>query len=799
MPACDPKEEDPGKPGTISPQKEYTTVKVSMPSGIPVYLADGDIVNINGVSSSALEGVGTEASSAFFVFAGTLSTPYKLQYPDSFYSDAGHIDIPSSQTYSAGKIAPGTAPLCGYSNNPENGGTLNHLCAFIRLQVRKDANVSASRLSTLRLKGGNGEQVCGIFRIDYENHTLESAGAGEQLTLNIGQTLSESAALDLYLAVPARTYSKGFSIELEDDSHRIMKVARSGGIDLEAGKLKSFNSFSFKPSNTVFELTLEGEDPVITPPDNYTVSGRVVDNKGKGIEGAVVSDGTLCVQTLSDGSFYINSELANVKYVFVSTPSGYMPEVEGGIPKFYKEKSSASLSGGKYDFGDYVLTPVANPNTFTLLITADPQPRTTTATLDNVAYRSLKCCMAMYRDLKETAAAITGRQVYGICLGDLVHGNSATNLALMDDYASALGDLGYPTYNIIGNHDYDVSAADDDGGAWKFESHFGPRNYSFNIGGIHFVMLDNLIMKQGSGGLTDYDQGLTDRIWTWLQNDMAFIPTGSTVMVCAHSPMFRQETGSERSNTAQHGPDYGALFDKYSEVHAWAGHTHSTFNYIYSSSHRHKNIQVHTLARSTGELWTNEYLANGTPRGFTVVDVVDGKVSSWHFHPTKYLMSNHHGTKGQPDYVYCDWEYVSFESIKIARMKDTKQYLDESYQMHVYAPGAYGDDYVYANVFLWDEKWENPVFTPDGGSPVTMTHLDAYNGSGPVATTYDRGDAEFRTFYYNNYLSTLGSDYTATNPGLHTLFRAQATSSSGKGTVSVKDRFGNVYTRPVSW
>ncbi|MBO4433924.1 MAG: calcineurin-like phosphoesterase C-terminal domain-containing protein [Bacteroidales bacterium] len=803
--ACDPAEkEDPGKPGTdpITPNTEYTTVKVGRPADITGYWADGDIVNVNGTSSAALEGVGSESSNAFFIFPAALTTPYRLLYPASFYSDATHIDIPAAQTYTTGKIASGTAPMAGYSNNPENGGSLNHLCAFIRIPVRKDANVSASRLSTLKFKGNNGEQLCGIFRIDYENHAMESAGEGGQLTLNVGQALSESSALDLYLAVPARTYSKGFSVELEDEEHRIMKAARSDGIALEAGKLTSLNSFSFKPSDKVYELTLEGEDPVVTPPDVYNVSGRVVDNKGKGIEGVVVSDGTLCVQTLSDGTFYINSDIADVKYVFVSTPSGYLPPVEAGMPRFYKEKSGASVSGGKYDFGDFVLTPVANPGTFTLLITADPQPRKSTATLDNVAYRSWKCVLSMFRDLKETAAAINGRQVYGICLGDLVHGNDATNLALMDDYASELGNLGYPTYNIIGNHDNDLTAADDDGAAWKFESLFGPRNYSFNIGGIHFVMLDNLIQGGNDNTLAidKYEQGLTDKVWTWLQNDMSFIPTGTTIMVCAHSPMFRQETGSERSNTARHGPDYGALFDKYAEVHAWAGHTHSTFNYVYPSSHRHRNVEVHTLARSTGELWTNEYLANGTPRGFTVVDIVNGKVSSWQFHATKYLMSNHHGNYGAPDYTYCDWEYVSFESIKIARMKDTKQYLDPNYQMHVYAPGAYGDNYIYVNVFLWDDKWQNPVYIPEGGSPVTMTHLEAYDGSTPVATTYDRGDAEFRTFYYNNsnYRKTLGSDYTATNPGLHTLFRAPA-AASGKGTVSVTDRFGNTYTRTVSW
>ncbi|MBQ2524417.1 MAG: calcineurin-like phosphoesterase C-terminal domain-containing protein, partial [Prevotella sp.] len=272
-------------------------------------------------------------------------------------------------------------------------------------------------------------------------------------------------------------------------------------------------------------------------------------------------------------------------------------------------------------------------------------------------------------------------------------------------------------------------------------------------------------MKKDGSRLTAYDQGLTDAIWAWLQADMAFVPTTTKVMVCAHSPMFRQENGSERTNTAKHGGStntseggafgYGDLFDQYGEVHAWAGHTHSTFNYIYGSSHRHKNIQVHTLARSTGELWTNEYLANGTPRGFTVVNVDNGNVT-WKFHPTKYLASDHHGSQA-PAYTYCDWTYDS-SSPRIAIMKDTGDELDEDYQMHAYGPGTYadGDKHVYANVFLWDSLWGNPVFTLNN-TPYTMSRIEGWSGGSALATVYDPADKEFRSFYKAHY--TMPSSY----------------------------------------
>ena len=533
-------------------------------------------------------------------------------------------------------------------------------------------------------------------------------------------------------------------------------------------------------------------------PSNYNIKGRVVDNAGNPLSGVVVSDGTQCVLTESNGYFYMNSDISKVTFVHVSTPTGYLPKMQSGAPVHYKRISSITPSGGVYNFGKFTFNPIpsSKANKLTIFFTADPQPRNKTSTWDKFAYYSTRCCEALYRDIKETANAMSDRQVIGICLGDLAH----EDMTLMGTYADAIKQFGFPTFNIIGNHDNDYSKTTDDGCAWKFEELFGPRNFSFNYGGVHVVMLDNLIMD--ANGLKTYSQGLTDEIWTWLQADMAYIPKNTKVMVCAHSPMFKLENGNERSNTANHGPDYGALFDQYSEVHAWAGHTHTTFNYNYPTNHRHKKVQVHTLARSTGDLWTNEYLADGTPRGFTIVDIENGQIK-WRFHPTKYLHSNFHGTQGQPSYTYRDWNYVDDgQSHLKAVMKGTGNDLDESYQMHVYAPGAYGsgNKYVFANIFLWDDKWSTPTFTRTGGSPVAMEHIQAFNNSTATEFSHDAADTEIKLFYSDpgRYPQLDNSNY-GQHLGLHTIFRVQDTRAHDSGIVSVTDRFGNTYTRSISW
>ena len=824
-PSCtreEPNEAESGRTElTVSlPGEASRTTMGPLTDGIrKVYWSENDQVRLNGTASSPLTGVGSQATKAVFSFSADIDAPYRILYPSSFYKDENTVTLPQSQVFAAGNFATDAYPLAGYTTDADADQiALQSLCALVKLPVRKVSGAGTTTLKKVTFQGNADEQVCGDFTLDYQHATLTPAGtapAGRLLTMTLSQSLSESQAAEIYLVVPAGTYANGFTVELEDAAGRTMKKVKSASVVLTAGSVAKMAAFPFVPGSGASEFVLEDiieefmelDEPV----PEHNVRGRVVDTNGNPLADVVVTDGTQCVQTNRSGHFYMTSELDNVKFVHISTPSGYLPQVENGIPKFYKAKADITPADGIYDFGDYVLTDLksiySNPDNFTIFFTADPQERSKGATLDNIAYRSHRIREGLIRDLKETAASYAGRPLIGICLGDIIH----ENMSLWDwylgnnaEYPMGLKQLPYPTYHIIGNHDNNPNAADDEAGAANFESYFGPRNYSFNLGGIHFVMLDNLIMKMSGSKLTDYDQGLTDAIWNWLQADMAFVPTTTKIMVCAHSPMFRQETGSERSNTAKHGGStntseggafgYGDLFDQYGEVHAWAGHTHSTFNYIYSASHRHKNIQVHTLARSTGELWTNEYLANGTPRGYTIVNVNNGVVS-WKFHPMKYQPSEHHGSKGAPTYTFRDWDYTS----GTAFMRDTGNELSEDYQMHVYAPGAYGDDCVYANIFLWDSKWGNPVFIPTGGSAKAMTHVTAYDGSTANELCYDKADTDFRTFYVEKYGSTLGSGYTASSPGLHTLFKVQVTGEHGSGTVRVIDRFHNTYTRDISW
>ena len=527
-----------------------------------------------------------------------------------------------------------------------------------------------------------------------------------------------------------------------------------------------------------------GNNPPV--PSEYTVSGTVSGSDGTPIEGVVVSDGYNCTVTGSDGKYYLNSDLTDTDYVFVSTPSGWSAPVKDGLAVFWKFLSEFTKgSDGKYAGVDFKLNKIQDPSRFTMLIFADPQPRSRGAGYDRMAYHSLDCCEDMYRDMKDVVSSIKDRPVYGIGLGDIVH----RDLKLLANYKKGLESTGMATYSVIGNHDHDVNKPDDKTSCKTFEAAMGPVNYSFNLGGIHFLVLDDMIAPDESTGRArdNCDTGLTDRIWQWMQNDLAKVPRESTVMVCAHSPMFHLQGGSERKGKFL--TDCRGLLSKYAKVYAWAGHTHTTCNYVDTSN---PVIETHTLTRVTGALWTNEFLgANGTPRGYVILDGDNGEVR-WKFKPTYWQTggfdSSYGGGGKMPTYEWRDWDY---DSSGRAILKSGGKPLDDSYQMQLYAPGVYGDKYLYADVFMWDELWKTPVFTSEG-VPQAMKRVTTKDYK------YSYSDWDITRFYKENN-SYLAKEFNPDLNNCDSMFRVYVDSEHGSGTVSVTDRFGNSYSSTITW
>lgn len=520
------------------------------------------------------------------------------------------------------------------------------------------------------------------------------------------------------------------------------------------------------------ETHIAGNGDASTPSiEQITVRGNVCDGAGQPLAGVVVSDCYKCVETDADGRFELDSDLNVTTFVYVSIPSGYTVPMKNGLPIYYKRLSEESKVGECYQL-EFVLDKMqASPDRYTVMMVGDPQPRPRNAGFDNIAYHSLDCCNDLYRDMRETGAVIRhSRPCYAIVLGDIVH----ENMSLFDEYIKeGTSKMGFPTFNVIGNHDHRPAASTDEEGALPFEERFGPTNYSFNLGKIHYVVVDNMIQSLSSEGtLTKTSNGLRDDIAKWLQSDLSFVDNSTTIMICSHAPIFGGT--NEAYKKMKNGHVLYSELSRFKKVHSWAGHIHNSDN---DSRCELKNVEAHSVTRATGELWTNEYMSLGIPRGYVLVEV-DGEEISWKFKPTIYQTGKPVGDT--PAYNHRRWDY---DENGVAKMKSTGKTLDDTYQMNVYPKGAYGDNYVYANVFMWDEKWEAPVYVSSDGGEYPMTRIK------DSKYRFDIGQKELCDFYQRGWNTDFGN----------TFFRVFMGRDSDSGVVKVKDRFGNEYIQSVSW
>ena len=514
----------------------------------------------------------------------------------------------------------------------------------------------------------------------------------------------------------------------------------------------------------------------ITEDDVINIRGLVCDGAGNPLAGVVVSDCYKCVKTDQDGRFEIAGN-QKARFVYVSIPSGYFVQTRDGLPVFYKRLAEEVQVDGCYNV-EFVLDKMRkDPDRYSVMMVADPQPRKRDRKFDKIAYHSLDCCRDLYRDMRETGSVIQNdRPCYAMVLGDIVHEDTT----LFDVYIEeGTSQMGFPTFNVLGNHDNYTKALTDEEGAVPFENRFGPANYSFNLGKIHYIVVDNTIHTLASDGrLTSYKAGLRDDIMQWVKSDLSFVDPSATIMICMHSPFFLT------ANSSRNRDKLAAELARFKKVHEWSGHVHKMNNNCNTDL---ENLEAHNIVRATGELWTNEYLSYGVPRGYVIVDV-DGEDISWKFRPVIYQTGQ--PWSKTPEYKYRRWDYIAGEAI----MKSTRKRLDDSYQMNVYPRGVYGDNCVYANVFMWDQKWEKPIYVSGSGKEYEMTLVTNQSYK------YDVGLREIFDFYKANSSTFInnGSYGWATNFA-NTIFCVYLTAPSEPGSyVKVKDRFGNEYKQEVN-
>lgn len=473
--------------------------------------------------------------------------------------------------------------------------------------------------------------------------------------------------------------------------------------------------------------------------DGSNIFGRVVDTNGMPVANVVVSDGAQSVKTDVNGEYLMKSNLADVRFVTISIPAEYEMPLRDNRPQFFR-RVPRYIEAARADF---VLKKRENPtDEFTLLLIGDPQTRGLKT--DNAVER--------FRDvlLSDVAAFNhkTEKEVYAINLGNLVY----SYMTSYDDYVDVLAGAPVPMVSVIGNHDYDQRTLFETKlGTPYFESYLAPLNYSFNIGKMHFVVVNNILYNRPTDR-HKYKTGLENYTYQWLKNDLAHVGKETTIVLCSHAPLFK--TRNNYNEKSVNYKKYSALLSKYNKVYACAGHTHQNHSFDYAKAPAKysalKNVEVITVARCIGMIRLNRELnRDGTPNGYMVAEVKGDKM---------------------------EWYYKSVEHSR-------------DYQMRVYSPTRTKSEYVKA--IVWNhspETWSKPEWWENG---VKVADMEVSK----------ENDLDYLNIYAEHNQQKLGkTERNYSKPvKVPFFFRVKPSAGVRSGEVRVTDQFGVTYKQEIMW
>ncbi|RZL48537.1 MAG: metallophosphoesterase [Pedobacter sp.] len=486
--------------------------------------------------------------------------------------------------------------------------------------------------------------------------------------------------------------------------------------------------------------------------NDVNANGKL-DKAEKGIANVAVTNGSAVVLTNDKGLYEL--PIGNDQIISVIKPAGYkVPLNADNLPQFfYNHKPNGSpvlkykgvsATGVLPKSVDFFLSAVKEDANFTALIFGDPQPYT----IDEVKY--------FEKGVVDEVAAIKD-VAFGLSMGDLV-GNDPT---LFAPYTKAVSKIGIPWYNLMGNHDINFDVKDDKLSDESYEAHFGPTDYAFNYGNVHFIILDDILYPDPRGGKSYWGGLRTDQL-EFVKNDLKYVSKEKLVVIAFHIPM-----GFAGENEGFRAQDRNQLFDllaDYPNTLSLSAHTHNQKQLFFTQKDGWKQAKAHhhyNVGTTSGNWYSGELNELGVP----ISTMSDGT-------PKGYAFINFKGNQYSVDY-------------KVAgKAKD--------FQMEIYAPKVLEKDKktsagIYANFFMGSEN-DQVVCRIDGGAWKKMKYVLEYD-PGFLSTLHK----------WDNTETLLTGKRPSVAAECKHLWRlaVPANLAVGEHTIEVKatDMFGKTYTQ----
>ena len=434
--------------------------------------------------------------------------------------------------------------------------------------------------------------------------------------------------------------------------------------------------------------------------EGMTVKGVVYAN-GKGVVGAVISDGIEVTLTDDEGRYYLPSQKAT-GFVFISIPGNYEVVNDGNAPQFFRRLSANVDSVERKDFS---LIPVNNDR-HVVIPMADWHLANRNNDLDQFTNKVLP-------DVNATIDkyAADGTKVYVLTLGDMTWELYWYNNDFgMNEYIPYMNQLNSPVFNLIGNHDNDPYHSDDWEASAKYREVIGPTYYSFNLGKVHYVVLDDVEYlntggSQGTIGRRNYNKRIVSDQMEWLKKDLATVTDKSTpIIIATHTPLYKNPSLDASANQVneldlQNGNVLIDCLREFSTVHVLTGHTH--INYAVEEE---PAIMEHNMAAICATWWwtgRNGYAGNhickdGSPGGYGVWKM-NGTDIRWLFKSIGY----------KEDYQFRSYDLNTIHITAASHAPNVSDGILSPYAGTYAQPRA--DNEVLINVWGYDSQWKIEV------------------------------------------------------------------------------------------
>ncbi len=511
--------------------------------------------------------------------------------------------------------------------------------------------------------------------------------------------------------------------------------------------------------------------------DGMTIKGVVYCGE-EPVQGAQVSDGVNVTLTDENGWYYLASA-KECGHVFVCNPKGYKYTRKAKYPEFYKTVDTERPSA--VEQADFELER-DEATDHTILFLADIQMCGRNEDIRQYEEHAVGDINTSISNARKQ-----GKDVYVITLGDQSYNTywHSYNIGIPEIHESM--NLLDPDaiFNCMGNHDNNPRIAGDWAASADYREQWGPTYYSFNIGEIHYVVLDNIEFTNAECKNT-FECNITTSVIKWLRKDLANVCKDTPIVVCMHAPLFYRPQCSKPNvpDPTKYRYNYGSQFYNsvkgFKDVRVFTGHAHTNYTVSYL------NMTEYNVGAIGGNLWWTGYFVNGnsvctdgSPGGYRVLDTSGKELKTYYkcigfdngYQFRCYDLNNCHITASRfaPSYK---------------NPADIDTWLANGY-------GFDSSDYnsdgtpkipnrVLINVFAYDTNWKVEVL--EDGKPLEVSRISGYD---PFSMISD-GCQRFEKTGHNN----------SGNPTQNShLFLVTAKYATSPLSIKVTDQYGSVYTQ----